>query len=332
MPYYPARLSASAEDSLDRAVAQVRDRSNLKDGLPRLAGLIERYHPQGAGYYADLADAYRAAGDGVRAVRYYEEAARRAPASYLLLWKLGNMLMDLRQWAKAETVLRRASALAEDDPLAWGPLGWVLWQQDKTAEAKAALQKGISLDADLPELHNYLGSVLMGTGDKAAGEREFRAALAIEPGIAEWQANLARLLASRGEPAEARYHFQQSIRLKPDAAARLEYARLLAGMRENTEAEKQAKAAVDADSNVADAHEFLGFLLAARGDGSGALRELQAAVRLKPEFGRAQYELGVVLWQKGDVAEATEHLKLATRSADADAKAAAEAFLKKAGR
>ena len=332
VPYYPARLAASAEDSLDRAVAQIRDRSNLKDGLARLAALIERQRPPGAQYYADLGGGYLAAGDSARAVLYFEEGVRRAPASVPLLLKLGNTLMESRQWAKAEAAFRRATTLAKDDPLAWGLLGWVLWQQDKTAEAKASLQKGIHLDPDLPDLHNYLASLLSGTGDKAGAERQFRAALAIEPGIAEWQSNLGSLLASRGEMAQAGYHFRQSIRLKPEyAPARLEYARLLVGMRQNGQAEKQAKAAVEAAPGAADVRELLGFLLAARGDYPGALRELQEAVRLQPEFGRAQYELGVPLQQKGDAA-AVEHLRAAARSSERDAKAAAQQLLQKMGR
>jgi Flp pilus assembly protein TadD len=85
--------------------------------------------------------------------------------------------MESRQWPKAEAALRRATALAPDDSLAWGLLGWVLWQEDRGSEAKLALEKGVMLNPDLPELHNYLGSLLSGTGDRAAAEREWREAL-----------------------------------------------------------------------------------------------------------------------------------------------------------
>jgi predicted CXXCH cytochrome family protein len=333
VPYYPARLTLSAADSLDRAVAQVRDGSNLKEGLPRLAGLIERYHPAGAWYYADLAGAYRTSGDAARAVQYFEEALRREPDSVILLLKLSDLLMDLRQWPKTEALLRRAAALAPDDHGAWGQLGWVLWQQDKTSEAKECLAKAIHLNSDLPDLYNYMGKILTATGDPAGGEQQFRAALTIEPNIAEWQANLAALLAARGELSESAWHFQQSIRLKPnDAASRFGYARLLAAQGQNAEAEKQAAAAVQAEPNAPEAHELLGFFLASKGDGNGALREFQAAVRLAPDFGRAQYELGVILWQKGDAAGAVEHLKAAASGQDPEAKAAAQQFLQKVGR
>ena len=332
VPYYPARLPATAENALDAAVAQIRDRSNLKDGLPLLAGLIEKYRPAQAGYYADLAEGYLAAGDGSRVSRYFEEALRRAPGSAAVSLRFGHALAELQQWAKAETVLQSVTARTADDPVAWGLLGQVLWRQEKLAEAKLALERGLKLDPELPDLHNYLGGLLVGSGDWAAAETEFRGALRIEPGIAEWQANLANLLASREQVAEAGYRFELSIRLKPDyAAARLGYARLLANTNRIDEAERQANAAVEADAGLAAAHELWGDLLEAKGDMDGSARELQAAVRLQPDFWRAQYELGEVLARKGAAGAALEHLRLAAQGTDAEAKAAAMQLLRSLG-
>jgi predicted CXXCH cytochrome family protein len=331
VPYYPAALTASPRDVLDRAVAQVRDGSNLKAGLPRLAALVTASSP--AEYHIDLADAYRLAFDGPRALREFEQARARDPKSVIVLLKLGNMLLDMQRWAEAEAVARSALQLSPDDPVLLGQLGWAQWQQDKTAEAKASLEKAIRLDPELPDLHNYLAKLYIGTRDAPSAEREFRAALAIQPGVAEWQENLATLLGALGNLDEAAYHFQETVKLKPGyAPGHLGYARLLAGMRRNTEAEQQAQAAVSADPNAPDAHEMLGFLLVNKGDGNGALRELQAAVRLQPAFGRAQYELGVVLYQKGDTAAAIEHLKAAIASQDREAQSAAQQFLQKVGR
>ncbi|MGA2114480.1 MAG: tetratricopeptide repeat protein [Bryobacteraceae bacterium] len=327
VPFYPARLPATAENALDIAVAQLRDGSNLKDGLPRLEALIEKYRPPAAGYYADLADGYVAVEDGARAVRYFEEAVRRAPGSVVLWVRFGTALVKLQQWARAETVLRRATASA-GDPSAWGLLGQALWRQNKIAEARLAWETGLKLDPDLPDLHNRLGWLLAAGGQWVEAEAEFRAALGIEPGIAEWQANLANLLASRNKTAEAAYYFERSIRLKPDyASSRLGYARLLANTNRKPEAEIQAKAAVEADVGLADAHELRGYLLAARGELDGAERELRAAVRLDPGFWRAHYELGAVLERRGDAAAAIEHLEIAAQGTDAEAKASARQLL-----
>ena len=86
------------------------------EGLPRLANLLEQYHPAQAGFYAELAQGYRAAGDLPKAIPYFEEAARREPTAFRLV-QLGNALMENRQFPQAEAALRRAIGLAPDEPL-----------------------------------------------------------------------------------------------------------------------------------------------------------------------------------------------------------------------
>lgn len=332
VPYYPAQLAQTPENLLDVAVAQVRDSSNLKEGIPRLASLIQKYQPRQPGYYADLAEALHTAGDAAHAELYFNEALRRAPTSTVIMLKMGNAQMEAQQWVKAEATLRRVTALTPSDPVAWGFFGQSLFQLGKNAEAKVALDKAVALDPDLAEPHNYLGALLVRRRDLPAAEKEFRAALRLQPGNAEWQSNLAGLMASQGSIPEARYLFELSIRLKPDfAGARLNYARLLAGLNLNAEAEQQARAAVSADPGVPDAHELWGFLLTRLGDAESAARELNTAVKLLPDFWRAHYELGVALGMKGDPKAAAEQLKMAAKGTDPDAKASALQLLQKLG-
>ncbi len=333
VPYYPARLASTEEEaSLYLALAQILEWSNLKNGLPRLQSLIEKYRPQRADYYADLAAGLSTAGELAKAIPYYEEAVRHSPGSAIILRKLGSAQMESGQLAKAEGTLRRVITLAPDDAGAWGMLGQVLWRQNRNAAARAAFGKGIDFDPELPELHNSLGTLLLSDGDGAAAEKEFREAARIQPGNPKVQANLASVLASRNQIAEARYLFEQSIRLRPDFAdVRLNYARMLALGNETVEAEKQAQAAIAADAGMAGAHQLLGALLATRGDLEGAKRELQTTVRLQPDLWRAQFELGVVLGRAHDYAGAEEHLKLAAQGSDPDAKVSAQQLLKRLG-
>jgi predicted CXXCH cytochrome family protein len=334
VPYYPAKLAANQEEAaLYLGLAQIVEWSNLKDGLPRLESLVEKYRPQRAEYYADLADGVSRAGEPAKAMPYFEEAVRHAPGSPIILRKLGSAQMEAGQLAKAEATLRRVLALAPQDAGAWAMLGQVLWRENRNAAAKTALANGVRLDPELPELHNTLGTLLLGEGDGAAAESEFREALRIQPGNAKLQANLGSLLASRKQFPEARYHFEQSVRVKPDfAEGRLNYARMLASLNETGEAEKQAQAAVQADAGMTGAHQLLGALLGTRGDLDGAERELRTAVLQKPDLWRAQFELGVVLGRKRDFAGAEEHLRIAAQGTDPDAKAQAQQLLQRLGR
>jgi len=331
--YYPAKLAGTGESSLYLALAQILEWSNLKNGLPQLAGLLEKYRPQRADFYADLADGLTASGQLAKAIPYFEEAARRAPDSAIIVRKLGSAQMEAGQLARAEATLRRAIALAPEDAGAWGMLGQVLWRENGNAAAKTALGKAISFDPEFPQWHDSLGTLLLTEGDAAAAEKEFREAVRIQPGNAKLRSNLASLLASRNQIAEARYQFEQSVRLKPDfAEARLNYARMLGLIQETGEAEKQVQAAIAADPNMAGAHQLWGALLATRGDLEGAKSELQTAVRLQPDLWRAHFELGVVLGRVRDYAGAEEHLKLAAQGTDPDAKASAQQLLQKLGR
>jgi predicted CXXCH cytochrome family protein len=329
VPYYPAKPPSTEENELIVAVAQVREQSNLKDGVPLLASRIGKYHPARPSYYAELAEGYLATGDPASAVRYFEEAAKRDPESASRLIQWGDALMEAGQWPLAEEKLRRATELTPDDPRAWGRLGWAMWQQNKAGEAKAALEKAIGLGPEVPELYNNLGLVLWGVGDRPAAEKEFRAALRIQPGIAEWRLNLGRALASQGQIAEARFQMEQSLRLKPDyAEARVDYARVLTDSNRPAEAEKQAKLAVEADPRSGPGHEILGALLYGKGDLSGARRELSEAVQLEPANGRAQVELGILLARQGDRAGAVQHLTAAAQGPDPEAGAAAQEALR----
>ena len=329
VPYYPAKPASTEDNELTIAVAQVREQSNLKDGLPLLASRIDKYHPSRPSYYAELAEGYVAAGDPASAVRYFEEASKREPASSNRLIQWADALIETREWPLAEEKLRRATELTPNDPRAWGRLGWAMWQQNKAGEAKAALEKAIALGPEVAELYYNLGLILWGIGDRAAAEQQFRAALRIQPGVAEWRLNLGRALASQGQLGEARFQMEQSVRLKPDyAEARLVYARVLTDLNRPADAEKQAKLAVESDPRNGTGHELWGSLLYAKGDLAGAKRELSDAVQLQPGNGRAQVQLGIVLARQGDRAGAIQHLSAAARGPDPDARAAAEQTLR----
>ncbi|HEY4361138.1 MAG TPA: tetratricopeptide repeat protein [Bryobacteraceae bacterium] len=329
VPYYPAQPASTEDNELTIAVAQVREQSNLKDGLPLLAARIEKYHPSRPSYYAELAEGYIASGDPASAIRYFEQASQRDPQSSSRFIQWGDALMANGQWPLAEEKLRRATELSPDDPRGWGRLGWAMWQQNKALDAKTTMEKAIALGPEIAELHNNLALILWGMGDRASAEKEFRAALRIQPGIAEWRLNLGRALASQGQLPEARFEMEQSLRLKPAyPEARLEYAHVLTDLNRPADAEKQAKLAVDGDPRSTAAHEFWGALLYGKGDLAGAKRELSEAVQLQPANWRAQVELGIVLARQGDRPAATQHLTAAAQGPDPDARSAAEQALR----
>jgi predicted CXXCH cytochrome family protein len=328
VPYYPAKLAPAATNLLDVALAQIIDQSDLKNGLPRLAGLIEKYRPNNAWYYECLAEGYRAVGDHQHALAYFAEAVRREPSSDVFLRKLGNAQIESGQLEKAEATLRRATTLAPANPLGWSLLAQVSSREGKRSDASAAFETGVKVDPD-----NDIGVLILEGTDAADEEKGLRKALQAEPNRAELQSNLASLLMSHGEVPEARYLLERSIRLRPDLVdARLSYARLLISAKEINEAELQARTAAETDASRADAHEVWGDLLARKGETDDALRELRTALLLQPDFSRAELELGVVLALMGDSDGAVDHLRRAAQGTDEDTKASALQLLRQMGR
>ena len=327
--YYPKTLPRP-EDELYLAVAQVQNQSNLNEGIGRLASAIEKYRPDRAEYYLQLADAWRDRGNPDRAIPMYEEALRRSPSSIPALQSMARSLMSLREPARAVEILKRALETAPRDAPSWDMLGTAYAEQSKVSDAMAVFQKAIELDDTMPEGYNSLGGVLLAIHDLARSEPMLRKAIALDPNYTQAHNNLANLLSVTGRFEEARYHFEAALRVRPNnSAARYEYAVALARAGRRDEAQQSLERALQVDPNSADTHEFLGTLLAAKGQLTRAIEQYREAVRIRPEFSRANLHLGESLADAGDVRGALLYLRKAAASSDAAIREEAVGVLKK---
>ncbi len=317
VPYYPAPPAPAADNALYLAVAQVTQKSNLKNGVPRLEAEIARQKPARPEFYVEWGAAWLSAGNARNAVRAFEEAVKREPDSPVALLDLADSLTQSGQQGRAAEVLNHGVKAAPDDPLLWYQLGLTESNAGRQTEALRAFEKAVSLDPEMPEAYHMLGTTLAGSGDMDRAETALRSALRLSPDLAEAQGDLAHLLAARGDLTQARYYFARSVFLKPDdAEVRINYAVTLAGLRQFAEARQQIEAAVKADPKSPEAHNFFGTLLAREGQADNALREFLEAVRLRPDFGLAHLNAAGLLTQKGDIAAAQSHLRQAAQDSD----------------
>jgi predicted CXXCH cytochrome family protein len=315
--YYPKTLPATPENEMYLAVAQIRDRSNLAEGLPRLARALAALQPKTPEPYFELAAAYQAAGQLDRAVATYREALHIDPQYPAALLGLGSALRQSGQLAPAAGAFEQATRAAPGNAKAWNELGQVNLDLGRAAQALEALKKSITLAPEAPQPHNGLGIVLAQSGNFPAAETEFREAIRILPDYGEAHGNLAGVLDFEHDLPQALYEFDQAVRISPeDANTRFNYGAVLSREKRLDEARAQMEAAVRANPNFAEAHEMLGRLFEQKGESDEALREYQAAVRVRPDMSQAQLDLGAMLAKKGDIAGATEHLRLASAATD----------------
>jgi tetratricopeptide (TPR) repeat protein len=315
--YYPKTLPATPENEMYLAVAQVRDRSNLAEGIPRLAAALASNPPKIPEPYFELASAYQAAGQLDRAIATYRNALRVQPQYSAALLGLGSALRQAGQLALAADAFEQATHAAPDNSKAWNELGQVDLDLGRAPQALEALKKSIALAPEAPQPHNGLGIVLAQSGNFPAAEAEFREAIRILPNYGEAHGNLAGVLDFEHDLKQALYEFDLAVRISPgDASTRFNYGAVLSREKHFDEAHEQFEAAVRANPNFGEAHEMLGRLYEQQGEIDHALGEYEAAVRVRPDLSQAQLDLGAVLAKKGDIAGATVHLRQAANAAD----------------
>ena len=327
--YYPEKLPHTPENELYLAVAQVKQGSNLKEGIAQLTKAIEKYSPQRAEFYLELADALQSNGQLAKALPMYREAVRRNSKFTVGLQKLGTALRRSGQYPEAAEVLERAASIAPGDALTWHELGLVYRALGRSKDAVTAIGKALERDPDLPEAHNNRGILWYAGDDQVRAESAFREAIRIRPDYADAHGNLANLLSGAGNSGEAREHFEIALRLRPaDAATRYNYAMLLGRTNRYDEAQRELEAGLRADPDFADAHQLLGDLLMAKGQARDAVQRYREAIRITPESARAHLGLGSALAAVGDSKAAVPHLQKAASSSDAATRERATGILR----
>ncbi len=330
--YYPETLPHTPENDLYLAVAQVKQGSNLKGGIPQLSALLEKYKPRRAEWYLELAEALENDGQLAKALPYYRASVERNPKLGVALERLGTALRRSGQNAESAEVLNRAVSMAPNDAVRWHELGLTYRALGRTSDAVAAIGKAIEHDPDLPEAHNNLGIIYLAEGQSSRAGASFREAIRIKPNYADAHANLANLLAGERKFEEARLHFETALRFRSvDAPTRYGYAMLLGRTGHYDDAQRELESAIRDDAGFNDAHELLGDLLMAKGQTQNAISHYKEALRVKPESSRAHLGLGEALVAAGDVTGAIPHLQKAVAGLDAPASERAAELLKQLG-
>lgn len=275
--YYPSQIEPESAARLYLAVAQVKQFSNLDQGIPQLADLVNRQDPDSAPVYLDLAEACRQVGQTAEAIRYYQEALRYDPDFHQASLGLAETLTKSGQAGRAVTILRTLTAKDPSAAAAWNYLGLAQLQEGSLTDAMASFRRAIEARPEFPEALNNLGGALAQSGDRAGAKEMNRAALRLQPDLVSAHLNLTRLADHFGEAA---YHWKQALFYQPD--------------------------------NAGLHHEF-GLALAGEERFGEALTEFEQAVRLRPDFAEALAGLGDMLSMQNRLAEAIPYYQKALR-------------------
>ncbi len=250
------------------------------------------------------------------------EAAQHAQAG-VAAEKSGRM-------AEAIAEFRQVNELEPNLAGAFANLGGAYMQARKYGEAIGPLKRALELNPDLVGAHQMLGFALLSQGYAAeaiphlerAQVQDALGVAALKVGkLPEAIAHLQAALEKRPNDPDLLYYLGRASGLLsknamdtleagyPDSArAHQALAESYGAMRQQAEAEKEYRAALQARPDAVDIHRALGQLYIRQSAWPQAEAELQAESKLQPGDAETAYDLGQVLLQEGKVKEARTEL------------------------
>ena len=147
------------------------------------------------------------------AIHHLENALRLHAQFFEAVLSLGTAYMDLAQWDKAETSLRRASEINPKSPNAFFALGEVYLLNERLGEAEKSLRDGLRIENRWWQPHFALARVYWKKADLPNTGKQLALTLQLNPNCAEAYFLAGEVLARAGKPADAPAMFQDYLRL-----------------------------------------------------------------------------------------------------------------------
>jgi tetratricopeptide (TPR) repeat protein len=233
------------------------------------------------------------AGNDAQAKAHLEEAVKLDPGFFSYRYKLGMVLVALREWE----------------------------------EAKQQLEQALALGATEPEVHFQLAMALRGLGEKDRALQEIQQYQDLkkineDKGEAGLRATQADAELADGKVQDAIAHYREACDMEPEDGGfkyRLSIALHQAGDLEGERA--QLEAAVKLEPKLAGAQKQLGYLLSRSGDAAGAVEHFKMAVEAQPAWTEAWVNLAAELAMQGNFPDSRKAAAMALRLDPANAQA-----------
>jgi Tfp pilus assembly protein PilF len=158
-------------------------------------------------------------GDAAGARAAYERVLALAPGDVDALNNLGVLFTSLRQFDRAETVLRRAVSIAPSYSGAWANLGTVLRERGRSDDAIAAFQHALSLDARHAGARVGLAQQYIVIGALAQARQHLATVLVDHPSSPEANYAMGQVLERLGDRSGAIEAYSAFIRVAPPSYA-----------------------------------------------------------------------------------------------------------------
>jgi Flp pilus assembly protein TadD len=233
-------------------------------------------------------------------------------------------LIQSKNYAEAEPLLREATETDPANYVAWFDLGFVNNALGKTDDSIAAYRKSVAAKPDVFESNLNLG-LQLAKSEQPDAEQFLRAATQLKPTshVAEGKSrawiSLAHVIES-AKPDEAISAYRQAAALQPnDPEPHLAAGFLLEKQNHFSDAESEYKQALAIDPASSDAITGLANIYMRARRFPEAAAELRKLIAAHPELAAAHVQLGRILAADGKPDDAIAELETAAKLAPSDA-------------
>ncbi len=229
------------------------------------------------------------------AVAQSKRLTTRYPSHSLGWMILGISLGQTGRKSDALVALKKAAALAPDDPGVKINLGKVLQDMGRLEDAEVNYRKALTIKPDIAEAHCNMGNILRKLGKYEEAEKSVLRALALKPDFAEAMSNLGSILYDLGRLEEAEKKYQRVLEMKPyHAETHNNLGTVYLAMNRLDDAENSFRKAISFDSKYADAYGNLGGVLNRKGLKEDALAAFRQLALLVPEKTEIQHVIAAL--------------------------------------
>ncbi len=158
------------------------------------------------------------------ALPWLRKAAELDPTDESILESLGELLLELDEYAESARVLKQALEHSSSERMTTHlSLGWALQEEGRPEEAIVHFQKANALDPTSAMARNYLGGYYEEQGLLDLAESAYRSAIALQPSFALPYARLGTLLRGKLPDADkaALERWLEEKSLNPEARGRV---------------------------------------------------------------------------------------------------------------
>jgi tetratricopeptide (TPR) repeat protein len=286
-----AEGSTSSDVYLSLGVAHIR-KGDPELALPSLQRAASLSPSSTRAAYA-LAQALRQLGENEAAtleLRRYHTLQQQSEADETMARRLtsaistASELLEKRNYADAETILRQTLATHPDHPVILHVLGFAQLRQDQAAAAVETLRHSAEQEPLNADTHFYLGYAYFLDNELEAAQAATERAILIYEWEPRYHVQLAYIQIEREFFEAATQSLHRALTLDPRSfAARLALGSLDLRADRLGDAEAHLRATIALNETSADAHRLLGLALWRQRRFPEAIEQYEAHVRLAPQ-------------------------------------------------